>query len=395
MKRIILSIILILCLASPVGAACPGGLCYVDFVGGHESASGANPTTNATTGALQFSPGMSGSTSGVTLAAGDIVVLKGGVTWLWSSVEILWTIPTSGTAGVPITFMGGQQCATFTPIIKCNGTTFPCGSNASATCNGGSAWGTGYPIINGGTDAHVGANQAVRGISSTSKSNLVFDGIKIFNIYNLDESDKGYGFYVDGGSNIEFKNGWIETNGLEGLTFQSGDSNLVNISVHDSHLENNARCTINSSGSLDVVYHIDGFTFYNNDYLGFTKSTAFHSDGLMMQGNNFVAHGYGVRNISIHHNKFYGDWTHGGTAMIFGSGCNTYGGQFRGTAVLSSNTVDHVTVTNGGSGYAAAPDIMFSGGGGTWEVPVAFGTGLYASVSGTPGSFIVYYNAGQ
>ena len=34
-------------------------------------------------------------------------------------------------------------------------------------------------------------------------------------------------------------------------------------------------------------------------------------------------------------------------------------------------------------------------GGGTWEVPVAFGTGLYASVSGTPGAFIVYYNAGQ
>ena len=104
MKWLVILILIIPSLA--FGASCPNPL-YVDYVGGHDAATGANATADASTGALQRSPGDAncGSSAGVgcncTPVTDQVVNFKGGVKYK-GKIDFGY----SGTTGHPITFQG-------------------------------------------------------------------------------------------------------------------------------------------------------------------------------------------------------------------------------------------------------------------------------------------------
>lgn len=346
MKRVILFVTLFILFTSPVFAATTY---YVDY------ASGADTNNGTATGTpWKYAPGMSGCASNcasASLASGDTVVLKGGVTWQYAShSDNLYTIGTSG-----ITVQGGQQL--------------------------GSPWGSGYPVLDGEGNTSTSYRY---GIFMQNKNNITIDGIKVINIFDPNDSRKGFGIVIDGGDTIEIKNCWIETKGLEGLSVSAGAANVTHLLVHDNTFVDNARCTINSDGQVDVAYHIDDFQFYDNLYLGFTSGAGgYHADGLMIQGNNVAAHGYGVRNTKIYRNKFYGQWGLGGTGVLFFSGCTSEGSGFTGTATVAAGAVTAVAVTASGERYDSAPLIHFIGGGGSGATAHA---NMVADVSGCTSS---------
>src|SRR5207237_7056794 len=72
--------------------------------------------------------------------------------------------------------------------------------------------------------------------------------------------------------------------------------------------------------------------------------------------------------------------------------CQTKVYHFRNTPGLVSSSatnlgVDHINMTNGGSGYATAPTVTFTGGAGTGAAGTAIGngTGVVAAVNMTAG----------
>ena len=55
--------------------------------------------------------------------------------------------------------------------------------------------------------------------------------------------------------------------------------------------------------------------------------SSFHTVGWMIQANS--KQDFGVKNLKIHNNKFYGDWRYGATALMFFSGCVAWGDNSR------------------------------------------------------------------
>jgi Divergent InlB B-repeat domain len=172
MKKFILSIIF--CLVFAVNASAYTYY-YIDSAAANDSANGTSTATP-----WKRCPGMVGWSGSHTPTAGDVFVFKGGDTW--TSGYLPLTVQQSGTSGAgnTITYMGGQQCgySPASPFVHCDGVNYPCGSNASLACNSGVAWGTGYPIFDGGmVDKGYG-------IFANAKSYYTIDGIKIQNFGN-------------------------------------------------------------------------------------------------------------------------------------------------------------------------------------------------------------------
>jgi hypothetical protein len=226
---------------------------------------------------------MLGWTGSATLASGDIVVLKGGVTWTFTDyVNHLWTLPTGG-----ITIEGGQLL--------------------------GTPWGTGYPILDGTGTTNLNGRA---GIYSSGLSNITINGIGIANVIHTAEGS-GWGFIGIGvQNNIEIKNCSINNIGANTFTFVPSDGSS-HFLFHDNVVQNVGR-----SGFIGVggCYAVDDVQIYNNDFQGqgtFNDPTGqYHGDGLMI-GENCATCPSLLTNVLIHHNKWHGVWPYGETAIIY------------------------------------------------------------------------------
>ncbi len=128
---------------------------FVDFAGGSDTNDGKSQST-----AFKHSPGdanATGNAQNATLAAGDVVLLKGGVEY-----DGTITISSSGTTQSPIVLEGGAQ----------------------------QNWGTGKAIVDGQTTRNLG-------IAIENASYVIVEG---FEVRNFDKSQSSTGISVDGGA---------------------------------------------------------------------------------------------------------------------------------------------------------------------------------------------------
>ena len=292
---------------------------YIDYSSGLDSNNGT-----ATTTPWKRSPGMPGCSNNCASyihANGDVFVFKGGVNW--PAVSLPLVIANSGTNSAADIYMGGQRC----------------GQGDSLACNGGVAWGSGYPIFDGG------GLESMMGIRGNGKSYITIDGIEIYNVgYNIEGSGHGIGF--DGAcQGLEIKNNYFNTNAIDAFYFQDTNNNdsLSKLYFHDNTIINSGRINIDI---LNNVY--DDVRFYNNLFQGLgtydprykgctgvgspyscctaawpIDSTAcdYHTDGLMIGAANTTT--YGLTNLLIYNNKFYGLRPYSGTAAIYMNGDTT------------------------------------------------------------------------
>lgn len=268
---------------------------YIDYNATNDSANGTAVLTP-----WKRSPGMVGFAGIYSHSAGDIFVFKGGVSWPAAVLPL--TIGYSGSDGNIDTYMGGQKC----------------GQPGSVSCNGGSAWGAGYPVFNGGMS--LGANSA--GIFSTGKSYLMFDGLKILDIGD-DATGSGTAINVFHGSSIEVKNSWLQPEGIQAFSYNNGTGTKSKIYFHDNHISRAGRAVI--YGETGAI--VDDVRIYNNVFegAGNTQLGTYHLDGFMM-GNPATAECTStatatVTNILFYNNYFYGDWHAGATAQYYSNGC--------------------------------------------------------------------------
>jgi hypothetical protein len=210
--------------------------------------------------------------------SGDVFVLKGGSTWAFSSTTAdLLTVRASG-----ITIMGGQRLA--------------------------SPWGTGYPVLDGST-----STVARYGIYMNGKSNVTIDGIKIANLVNYSDGS-GQGIVIFGAaSSIEVKNCYIDNVGVVALGYSPSGS-VAHLLFHDNTVTNCGRVHV----LIDTGVSVDDVQLYNNIMLGPGTWPAhnYHGDGFYV-GANSTTNPSTLTNVVIHHNRFYGNWSQGATALIY------------------------------------------------------------------------------
>ena len=144
--------------------AAPGPLTptyFVDFAAGSDAADGKAQTT-----AWKHAPGDANAMGGpaaATLAAGDVVLFKGGVHYLGSI-----KIAASGTSGAPIVYDGGSR----------------------------GTWGTGLAVIDG-------EETRASGIALASRSFVVVDS---FALQAFSKAQSSTAVAIDGGANDEVRN---------------------------------------------------------------------------------------------------------------------------------------------------------------------------------------------
>jgi hypothetical protein len=261
---------------------------YVDYGSGSDSYNGTSTSTP-----WKHAPGMSGWTGSATLSSGDTVILKGGVTWTFTSKTAdLWTPPVSG-----LTIEGGQRL--------------------------GTPWGTGYPILDG-----TGTTGSRAGLYISGKSNITIDGIKIYNTELSPSGSSGIKLFGVT-TNFELKNSTLDHTGDQSL--QIGPSNgSSHILIHDNIFSNSGRLFM----SVDDGNTVDDTQIYNNTFNGPGSWPGgyhgVHGDGIMI-GSACTAANTCLTNLKIHHNIFKGDWASGATALLYlnngtGVGTSLYGG---------------------------------------------------------------------
>jgi hypothetical protein len=294
MKKIIYLIIFLISLQSPVFAA----TYYIDFDTGND--------TNAGTQALpwKYAPGMIGWEGSATLSNNDTVILKGGVTWTPAAHNTTcWTIPNA----TGLTIRGGQRLET--------------------------PWGTGYPVLDS-VDS-TAANYVVY----NTRTGLTFDGIKII---NAGIATGGYGIGAVGAvSNLVIENCWFENNtDIDVWIAPSTDASSFTV-------RNNVfyRTRQGLTSYVDLPNsNVSGWYIYGNEFRGNAGGGASnkHGDGIMM-GSNCTEANTCMSNIQIYHNKFFGDWSVGATALINlqngGYSTTVWDDYFGGKDVLIHNNV--------------------------------------------------------
>lgn len=251
---------------------------YIDSVSGSDANTSAQAQSQSTP--WRFMPGQFGATgnSGAySPQPGDVFVFKGGSTWtIASGTDDMITVPSSG-----ITILGGQQ------LIP--------------------PWGSGYPVLNGG-----GSTLGRNCIYSYNNTSIVIDGLEITNfVYSGDGS--GAGMFISGDvSNWEIRNCLLDSDGVNAIT--AGPLvDGANFSIHNNTIRN---CGRTGFGLDDVAF--DNLNIYSNNFagLGNWPAHSFHGDGLII-GANQTSYPSKFTHINIHHNKFYGDWSQGATALIY------------------------------------------------------------------------------
>jgi hypothetical protein len=276
---------------------------YVDYDAGNDSNNGTSTSTP-----WKFAPGMYGWTGSVTLSAGDVVVLKGGVTWSFTAgTTSLWTIPTPA-----ITIMGGQRC----------------GQTGSVSCNSGVAWGSGYPVLDG-----LNTNGDRMGIEISSKRFVTIDGIRLYRLeWCSCPSAGGAAFYLLGTiGNLTIKNCQTEQTGVNIVS--AGPSNgSSNILFYSNIFIRGGRFFL----AVDDANRVNNVQIYDNEFrgpagwCGGILPCETHGDGIMI-GSACTGTNNCLTNVRIYRNKFFSDWAQGATALIYlqnggGSGGSQYGG---------------------------------------------------------------------
>ncbi len=281
---------------------------YIDYVSGKDYNKGTSPSAP-----WKLCPGMTGFSGKYTHHPGDVFVFKGGSIWTQGTANnTVLFISYSGISGHPDVYMGGQQCG-YVPAIpyqRCDGT-IACGSTASVSCNDGKPWGKGYAIFT----SHNSVSTAKGIYTMNPQSNLVFDGLELLGLGYTDGT--GFGMAFSGGSNIETKNCYFNTNAVDAWVYGSGGGAVNNtISFHDNTIINSGRVHFLAGADSTV----DNVQFYSNLYMGpgSYNPVSYHCDGFMIGGDG-VTH-YAVTNLKIYNNKFYGNWSTGATAAIYLNG---------------------------------------------------------------------------
>ena len=184
-----------------------GATYYVDYVSGVDTANGLTTAT-----AWKHIPGDQAATSNanITLAAGDTVVLHGGITYALASNQYI-EINNSGTVSNPITYISGERYST------------PWGSTAAEiNCT---AFTLNWPSA----------------VYLANKSYIVWDGIRVYN--GPSSQDAGHiGGEGSAWSNILIKNTEIGPGLCSGLSFRGtydepgpypGSLTVTNCHIHD------------------------------------------------------------------------------------------------------------------------------------------------------------------
>jgi len=259
---------------------------YIDNVAGSDSNDGKSPSTP-----WKQMPGMSGVTGNAaeySVQSGDIFVLKGGVTWTFTSTtNDLLTVPASD-----ITIRGGQQL--------------------------GTPWGAGYPVLDG-----TGSTRTRACVYSMNKSSVTLDGIKLSGTSYTDGSGFGVAiFYGTGG--WEVKNCLFDFCGVDALAFSPSSGSVF--LFHGNTVQNCGRVHV----AVDDNVTFDNVQIYNNLMLGpgLWAANGYHGDGFMV-GADCTANPSTFTNILIHDNKFSGDWAQGATALIYLNDSNGPAGYVR------------------------------------------------------------------
>ena len=283
---------------------------YIDYAAGSDSNNGTSISTS-----WKHCPGMPGFAGSYSHSEGDIFVFKGGVTWV-APIDRVLTIGYSGGSSTPDQYVGGQLC----------------GQLGSSSCNGGVAWGSGYPVFDGNS-----AGGTI--VYSYGKSNLIFNGIKLYNA-TMFPGGYGQGLQVRNASNLEVKNCWIETLNINAFSYMSDTGGSYSkIYFHDNHIRRTGRTAIQPTTDS----FLDDVQVYNNLYEGpgdYGLGTAYHLDGFMIGGSN--ASLYAITNLKIYNNKFYGDWSTaaaGITALIYLNGDTVAGRPSTQHTVIYNNVV--------------------------------------------------------
>jgi hypothetical protein len=285
---------LILIIFSATVSDCFGATYYIDYQTGLDSNNGVS-----TIAPWQRAPGMAGFAGSYSHSAGDIFVFKGGVTWPASVFPM--RIQNSGS-GVSCDlnsatstcdqYVGGQQCGSF----------------GSPSCNGGAAWGTGYPVFDGEASANFQSGLLV----SSQKSYFIINGLKIIRTGDT-STGSGQALLLDGGSSKEVKNCWIEPNAVNHFadSCTGGGSKTY---FHGNTLKKGGRVVVSCE---DNIY--DDYQFYDNIFYGGGDydSHNYHTDGFMIQSD--ASGSAKFTNVRVYRNKFLGDWSKGGTALIYSS----------------------------------------------------------------------------
>ena len=309
---------------------------YIDYNAANDSAKGTSKSTP-----WKRSPGMKGFAGSYVHSNGDVFVFKGGVTWPAAAMPL--SIANSGGTNTPDVYMGGQQCG-FSPtaIVVCNGSTTPCGSNASVSCNGGAAWGSGYPVFDGESVGYLGLFYG--GDGGSLRSNYVIDGIKTINVGSAGGGNENS--IWGNGNNIEVKNNAFVPNAL--TPFVSGcEGGIGKLYIHDNYMSEYGRVHISCGDNT-----FDDIKIYNNlfESVVWTNPVGYHTDGVMIGADGVGS--FKMTNVKIYNNKWYGDWSASATGQIFFNGSS---GNYSAQHIYIYNNI--LTIENT-SGSALSPGFM-------------------------------------
>ena len=239
---------------------------------------------------------------GYSHSAGDKFVFKGGVTW------DKWALPlriqNSGIDGNPDIYVGGQKEST--------------------------PWGTGFPVFDG-EDADTG------GISVSSKNYITLNGLRVLNTGNPIYGS-GSGISVSGSTGFTMKYCSLEPNAVNGFVYSGTGSKVY---LHDNFIAKLGRINFpiehDTLDDLRIYNNLfAGNNGYNPDPITATCTSAgvpaacctglgtgdgtcgFHTDGIMLGSDGPT--NYGLTNVQVYNNKWYGDWRNGGTGLLYFNG---------------------------------------------------------------------------
>lgn len=265
---------------------------YADF----DTGSDANNGTSTSTPWKRL-PGMTGETVTPNLTAGDVVCLKGGVTW---SDRLL------GTAGVSYYGVGGSALA-------------------AAACPG---WGTGkfiidVPLATGAFGAFQLTDDAI---------NVTLDGGLLINRATDSASAKA-GIYAEGSSGhpvtgftVRNVQGTLSANGLAFIGFVNDWT--ITASDFSDNLGNTSQAACNGSGLL-FSNHV-GSTNVFNGYVGY--STGHRNGPACFNGADNEGRGITFQNegstVLVEHSSFVSNGTSTDGAALDGGGYNAVTLQF-------------------------------------------------------------------
>jgi hypothetical protein len=257
---------------------------YIDYQAGSDGNNGTSKTTP-----WKRCPGMVGFVGAYAHQAGDKFVFKGGVTW--PSAALPLTIAYSGTSA---------SCDIVSATNTCDKYTVDKAWYVDGSWD--------YPVF----DGEDRGNYAAGLILSRGKSNFIVDNLKIIKAGNVSDGS-GTGLFLDGGSNKQVKNCWIESNAINAYADSCAGGGSRTYFNHNT-VKKSGRITVSCG---DNTY--DDYQFYNNAFLGLTgyDPRTFHTDGLMIQSDGVGRHKF--TNIRIFNNKWLGDWTLGGTGFFYTS----------------------------------------------------------------------------